>query len=256
MKRPRFYDLKGKTFGNWTVLRRAPNRTFRTMWWCRCTCGTRRSVAMTTLTDGTSQSCGCLKRPPNTSQVIDLTGQVFGKLTVIERASSRVGNLYAWWTVRCACGKQYDVCGASLRAGQRSCGCVNPKNRTHGHTARDPRFPDRDRHSPTYRSWLAMLRRCENENCLQWPMYGGNGIKVCKRWHSFAALLEDMGERPPGHTLDRFPNKAGDYKPSNCRWATPAQQANNREKPAELRLKIHQLEQQVLRLKKRLKERG
>lgn len=237
------------------MLHRAPNKGYRTMWWCRCKCGTRRAVAMTSLKDGTSRSCGCLQRPPNTTQVLDLTGKPFGKLLVIERASSRKGSNYAWWTVRCKCGKRFDVSGASLRAGQRSCGCVNPRNRTHGHTAIDPRFPDRDRHSPTYRSWRAMISRCTNKRSAQWPKYGGKGIKVCKRWrNSFAAFLADKGERPLGCTLDRFPNKRGDYKPSNCRWATPSQQANNRETMEELRQKIVRLEHHVRRLKRRLND--
>jgi hypothetical protein len=185
--------------------------------------------------------------------VIDLTGQQFGKLLVVERAPSRTGSNYAWWTVRCACGKQYAVSGAALRAGQHSCGCVKAKHRKHGHTAIDPEHPDRDRHSPTYRSWQAMLDRCHNPKSAHWPQYGGSGITVCKRWRiGFVTFLADMGERPEGHTLDRFPDKGGNYKPSNCRWATPAEQAANRVTVAELRQKVEQLEQQVIRLKRRL----
>jgi hypothetical protein len=252
MKRLRFYDLTGKTFSNWKVLKRAPNRYHRTMWSCRCVCGTKRDVSATTLRDGTSRSCGCLQRPPNTTQVIDLTGRQFGKLLVVERASSRAGSNYAWWTVHCSCGKRYDVSGAHLRAGQRSCGCTKPKRSIHGHTAIDPRFPDRDRHSPTYRTWQAMISRCTRSSCSQWPRYGGRGINVCKRWRKFANFLTDMGERPLGKTLDRYPNRDGGYKPSNCRWATLQEQAQNRDTPDQLRLKIQKLERHVLRLRKQV----
>lgn len=92
--------------------------------------------------------------------------------------------------------------------------------RTHGHTA-DGNM------SPTYRSWVYMIQRCINPRATGYSNYGGRGITVCDRWHSFSMFLQDVGERPPSTSLDRI-NVNGNYEPANVRWATPVQQRRNR----------------------------
>jgi hypothetical protein len=82
--------------------------------------------------------------------------------------------------------------------------------------------------SRTYYSWVAMRSRCQNIKDKRFYDYGGRGITVCPRWQDFRNFLADMGERPSGKTLDRFPDKYGNYEPANCRWATPREQAQNR----------------------------
>ena len=81
--------------------------------------------------------------------------------------------------------------------------------------------------TPTYISWCAMSQRCKDSNHMFFKNYGGRGIIICERWHKFENFLEDMGERPEGMSIDRWPDKNGNYEPNNCRWATRSEQRFN-----------------------------
>lgn len=83
------------------------------------------------------------------------------------------------------------------------------------------------RATPTYTSWRMMKSRCRDPRQASYKNYGGAGITYCHEWEEYERFLADMGERPPGKTLDRI-DSTGNYKPGNCKWSTPKEQARNR----------------------------
>jgi hypothetical protein len=160
-----------------------------------------------------------------------MIGQRFGKRVVIAKVQPKWGSR-PFWKVRCDCGIESDVFGQSLRDGKanqcRNCQIEQARRQltTHGQAIPGKR-------TPTYRSWESMNRRCFCPTSRSWKDYGGRGIGVCDRWmglQGFENFLTDMGERPLGKTLDRFPNFNGNYEPGNCRWATQKEQVANQRK--------------------------
>lgn len=154
---------------------------------------------------------------------IDISGVVFGRLTVVSESEKRKGRTS--WNCVCECGNKFIAITQRLRNGQTtSCGCARVDFASSlGKGAATHRMSN----SGIYSSWSSMKTRCSNKNHVAYEQYGGRGISVCDRWNVFEYFLADMGEKPYGCSIDRI-DTDGNYEPGNCRWATAKEQGRNR----------------------------
>ena len=152
----------------------------------------------------------------------NIQGETFGDLTALGPVKTNENGVI--WVCSCACGATtHASCRALRRGSVRSCGCLArrlkvERTTTHGMSR-----------TPEYRAWRQAIDRCLHPSHARFGDYGGRGITVCNRWMaSFPDFIADMGMKPtPAHSLERRDNNQG-YEPSNCYWATPREQCNNR----------------------------
>ncbi len=147
----------------------------------------------------------------------NMVGKKYGFLTVLSEIELRNKNGHIMYNVKCDCGKEKSVLGASLRNGlSRSCNKCTLLTGSHGMW-----------NTKVFKVWTSMKSRCSNANSPSYKNYGARGIKVCDRWlNSFENFYKDMGE-PNELTLERI-DVNSNYEPSNCKWASPKEQSRNR----------------------------
>lgn len=236
---PRIKDLKGQRFGRWTVLDYAgTDKRKKSLWLCRCDCGTERVVSAACLRKGESKSCGCLakerRKAAKRNNLEDLTGKKFGRLKVVSRYGfdDRGRQL---WTCECDCGNTIVVHAYLLKQGHtRSCGCLKREKAIDPNTPKGemcPSYKHGGEGTRLYRIWKGMKQRCYNNKTHNYQNYGGRGIDICDEWKDNFPAFRDWSLKngyADDLSIDRIDNDRG-YSPDNCRWADRVtQRANQR----------------------------
>lgn len=231
-------DLTGMKFGRLTVVKPSEDHYTKggqkkRTWLCKCDCGKEKTIYEEKLKSGHTQSCGCM-RYENRGRLEDLTGQRFGRLTVVRflNPSERTARQYNWWC-KCDCGNEIKANATKLKTGlQQSCGCLKEENKyLIGEVNRKYKYSNKR----LYGIYAAMIARCYDEKNRRYHNYGGRGITVCEEWKSnYDVFAEwafnngfDKDAKQGVCTLDRIDVNKG-YSPDNCRWISNKEQQFNK----------------------------
>ena len=158
-------------------------------------------------------------------KTIDLTGQRFGRLVVVSRATSQRKDRNTFWTCICDCGKEKIIEAPSLKKGRsKSCGCLQKEIVT----KRQTKHGLQKANNRLYGIWSGIKQRCTNPKRNVFRHYGGKGIVICQEWQKFPAFYSwaISNGYADNLTIDRIDNN-GNYEPSNCRWIPDSAQHRN-----------------------------
>lgn len=218
-------DYIGKRYGYLTVIGQSKNSNIPNAFDFQCECGNIVSYAPDRVIKGNQKSCGKYNfsnNRPTKIHLEDYIGKKSHMLTVIGISEKLPSDKRQYLKCRCDCGNITRILPYQFNNGKiKSCGCLlkNSPFRIDGRTL-----------NPLYGLWYNMIGRCENPNHPKYYRYGKRGIKVCEEWHDFDKFVEwsnSIGGRPNNYSIERI-NNDGNYEPSNCKWASSTEQAENK----------------------------
>lgn len=163
---------------------------------------------------------------------IDLTGQKFGKLTIINKADKRSSSGSIYWNCKCDCGNVTVVIGRHLKNGHtKSCGCLHIKQaKEQARRMSQNNIKHNKSNTRLYHIYKCMLNRCYLKVHKFYKNYGGRGITICEEWKNDFIIFYNWAIEngyKDNLSIDRI-NNDENYEPSNCRWLSVKEQANNR----------------------------
>ena len=220
-------EMINKKFNYLTVVEYVGNTDHRKFYKCLCDCGKETRVSGTRLRNNETKSCGCLLRDIHESSSSKWIGKKFNRLTVL-KYHNKEKNKDREFLCLCDCGSKITTTIAKLKKGHtKSCGCfrkeiASKRMTVHGLSSKE-----------LYKEWQSIKTRCTNPNSKAYKRYGERGIGISKEWENnpekfISDVINKIGERPKGKTLDRIDNSKG-YSVTNIKWSTPLEQAHNRE---------------------------